>query len=179
MTQPAKPAYRRLRLNNGMFTRVNVSKYKFLRQWRWGVQWNPELESYYVIRSYISYANGVRKKVRVYMHREVMGNPKGKFVDHRDHNTLNNVKSNLRICTPAENAHNRRLSRINKSGFKGVHWDRGKWVASIDVGDGQKKKKHLGRFSDPKEASSVYRKIAIPLRKEFYCEEKRKGQGQK
>ena len=41
------------------------------------------------------------------MHRVVMGSPEGKVVDHLSHDTLDNRKSNLRVCTQMENQQNR------------------------------------------------------------------------
>lgn len=68
-------------------------------------------------------------------------------VDHINHNTLDNRKSNLRICSRFENNQNK---TNNTSGCVGVVWDksRGKWKASISG-------KHLGRFDTLEEAIKV------------------------
>lgn len=42
-----------------------------------------------------------------YLHREIMSAPCGYDVDHINHDTLDNRKSNLRICLHAENLRNR------------------------------------------------------------------------
>lgn len=69
------------------------------------------------------------------MHRFIMGFPKGKYVDHINGNTLDNRKRNLRVCTNAANLRNGRVRSNNKSGVKGVYWDkaRNKWGAKIKV----------------------------------------------
>lgn len=71
------------------------------------------------------------------LHRFILGNalPVGMVVDHIDNNTLNNQKSNLRICSPTENAWNAGKSISNTSGFKGVtfHAQTNKWRAVIRV----------------------------------------------
>src|SRR4051812_36399282 len=37
-----------------------------------------------------------------YLHRIIRGNPKGKIIDHKDHNGLNNRRDNLRDVSNAE-----------------------------------------------------------------------------
>ena len=55
------------------------------------------------------------------IHRLVMGNPRGMFVDHINGDTLDNRKENLRVCTRSQNSQNQRLKSHSKSGYKGVH----------------------------------------------------------
>jgi hypothetical protein len=69
-----------------------------------------------------------------YLHRILMGEPNGLMIDHTDMNKLNNCRSNLRVATHSQNRQNI-IKRIdNKSGFKGVCWDkdRQKWRVYID-----------------------------------------------
>ena len=56
----------------------------------------------------------------IYMHRFIMNTPKELVVDHINHNTLDNQKSNLRNCTRSQNQMNRRIHRNNKLGIKGI-----------------------------------------------------------
>ena len=61
------------------------------------------------------------KNTTLYMHRLIMGEPKGKQVDHWNHDTLDNRRSNLRIVTNRQNNENRAGAYKNsKSGIRGV-----------------------------------------------------------
>jgi hypothetical protein len=75
-------------------------------------------------------------------------------VDHVDADRLNNRWSNLREATNGLNIQNSKMRRDNRSGVKGVHWDkhRNKWRAVITF-DGYQHK--VGRFNDLKEAASA------------------------
>jgi hypothetical protein len=90
------------------------------------------------------------------------------FVDHIDGNGLNNQRSNLRICTREQNQRNRPKNKNNKSGYKGVFWDkeRNKWQAKIMV---DKKPIYLGRFDDLELAGFVYQEAARKYHKEYAC----------
>lgn len=91
-----------------------------------------------------------------HLHRMIANCPEGYFVDHINGNGLDNRRSNLRICTHAENMRNRRIHRNNKSGYKGVYFDPsrgGRWRAQIRA----KGKKHcLGSFDSPESAYKAY-----------------------
>lgn len=100
-----------------------------------------------------------------YMHRLIVGTPKGYETDHINRNTLDNRISNLRIVQTRSNSINRPAPKHNKSGYKGVSlaWvrqrDSGKkWVAGIMV---NRKRLFLGYFDDIKEAALVYNNAAI------------------
>lgn len=65
-----------------------------------------------------------------------------KQIDHIDGDGLNNRWSNLRECTPKENALNKRAGTLNKTGYLGVHQvSSGLFVAQI-AGHGERKQ-HL------------------------------------
>ena len=55
------------------------------------------------------------------------------FIDHIDGDKSNNKIENLRECTNGQNQHNRVIGINNKSGSKGVHWNKmnKKWQAYI------------------------------------------------
>lgn len=65
--------------------------------------------------------DGKRIKKTVLMSRFLMDAPVGLEVDHKNHNTLDNQKENLRVCTHAENVSNRVVDKKTQSGFKGVY----------------------------------------------------------
>ena len=69
----------------------------------------------------------------ILMHRLIMNCPKDMVVDHIDHDTLNNRKANMRVCTRSNNGSNQVVQKNNKTGVTGVHWDnkRELWIAQI------------------------------------------------
>lgn len=73
------------------------------------------------------------------------------FVDHRNHDTTNNMKYNLRIATEYQNQMNVNIHNDNTSGVSGVHWNKKKkrWMARISVNG---KRIYLGCYSDKSEA---------------------------
>lgn len=88
----------------------------------------------------------------VLVHRLVLGLKIKHFdVDHINHNTLDNRRCNLRICTRFENLQNRTKSINNKSGYTGVSWSkcRMRWKANIMVRGFQT---HLGFFEKKEDA---------------------------
>jgi hypothetical protein len=104
------------------------------------------------------YDGGYAKAGRsTWMHREILGlaldDPRR--VDHRNHDTLDNRRSNLRIATPTQNAANRRKPEGSTSAYKGVGWSskQGKWAARIKI-DGRLM--HLGYFTSESVAARAY-----------------------
>ena len=78
--------------------------------------------------------NYVKNSKQEYLHRVILGAPKDMCVDYINGNTLDNRKSNLRICTNRENTSNRtKLGTNNTSGILGVRFDnrRNKWYADV------------------------------------------------
>lgn len=121
---------------------------------KWTAQWIPCTKSFSAIHTRPRDANG--KKHRIILHREIMGNPAGKRVDHENHDTLDCQRHNLRVCTPSQNGMNRIAPNKNsKSGIRGVHFDtdRNKWRARIGIAN---KQKNLGYFANKIDAISAY-----------------------
>lgn len=87
-------------------------------------------------------------------------------VDHINGKRDDNRLCNLRPVTFSQNSQNSKLNGANSSGHKGVHWHKGtkKWRAVIWV---KRKPKHLGLFTDVKEAAAAYAKAAKKYFGEF------------
>lgn len=94
---------------------------------------------------------------KMYMHRFVLELGK-RFpqVDHRDGDGLNNVRSNLRLATNAQNHQNRITQQGATSQYRGVSWHKGgnKWEAHATL---NYKNYYLGLFDDEQMAADVVR----------------------
>ena len=70
-----------------------------------------------------NYAEAKIDDKSVLMQRLIMNEYRKEYIpDHKNRNTLDNRKSNLRISNKSENAVNSKLSSSNTSGIKGVSW---------------------------------------------------------
>ena len=75
--------------------------------------------------------------------------------DHKDTNKLNNLDTNLRVCSSLQNKYNKNKYITNISGYKGVSWHKPlkKWVSHICV---NYKIIHLGYFNIKEDAARAY-----------------------
>lgn len=141
-------------LTRGKQTLVSDEDFEELAQHKWAFA--TEGYAYRLVR-----VEG--KLVAIYMHRQIVGLEPGdkREVDHDDGDGLNNVRTNLRVCTHGQNQHNRRVSSNSKSGVKGVFFcpRYGRWRAQITY-DG--KQKALGSF-DTLELAGEFRALAADM----------------
>lgn len=94
----------------------------------------------------------------VRLHRLIMNPPADMVVDHINGDPLDNRRSNLRVCTQAENLRNRGLNRNHQTGFKGVvlasPGAAKPFVARIRLNGTMR---HLGCFANPEDAAEAVR----------------------
>ena len=105
------------------------------------------------------------RNVTIRMHRVIARALAGQHVDHINGDTLDNRRSNLRICTISENARNA-TKRKGVSMYKGVSLSNtgNRWVANIyDSG----RLKFLGSFTSEEDAARAYDVAAKQIFGEF------------
>jgi len=146
-------AFRLIRLHNGRYAKVSPEDYPELSQYDW--LFKQCKRSAYAWR--IEFEDGKQKII--YMHRVIMGEPKGLFIDHINHDGLDNRRDNLRIATRTQNRRNSRSVKTGTSKYKGVHYrkDSKKYRARITVGN---KRITLGHFDNEEEAARAYDEAA-------------------
>jgi hypothetical protein len=89
----------------------------------------------------------------VRLHRYLMGFPADQ-VDHENGDTLDNRRCNLRVATQSQSTANTGIRKDNKTGFKGVTFERGLYVATC-------KGVRLGFFTTAIAAAKSYDAAAL------------------
>jgi len=147
-----------IKSTNGYDIKVDAEDFEWLSKWDWQAVEAKNGERR-VRRQFRE--NGKMKHVS--MHRVIMKAKKGQLTDHVNHDQLDNRKHNLRVCTHQQNCRNKKIQRNNKSGFKGVSFQKGggnrkkPWVAQISI---DRKPIHLGYYLKPEDAYEAYKKAA-------------------
>lgn|SRR5512133_4011155 len=163
---------KKIHLTQNQVAIIDDSDFDTVSQFSWCAMWKPNPKAFYAFRGYRRHDG---KKRTMYMHRFIVDAPPGLVVDHINHNTLDNRRSNLRICSTAENIRNQKLhAHASTSGFKGVSFSRAirKWRSSIVV---SRKHIHLGVFNSPIEAAIAYDAAAVMYFGEFALTNKSLG----
>lgn len=161
----AKFFMKEIKLTRGLFAKVDDEDFDYLNQWKWYSQ--RRHRGFYAVRKESLNKGRVNDRYIIKMHRVIMGvidDPKI-MVDHKDVDSLNNQKNNLRLCTNAQNGYNTRPNINSASKYKGVttisRVNGGKrWRASCA-------RKHLGSFYTEEQAAIAYNKAAKEMYGEF------------
>jgi len=157
VTQPPDEDIRYIPLTQGKFAIVDAADYEELSKYKWYAN-RINGGTYYALRPSPA---GV-----ILMHRQIMKPPKGMVVHHIDGYGLHNRRSNLIICTQAQNSYNCRPRRNSSSKYKGVHLNKTlkhrKWAATIKC-KAKGGREFLGRFESEAEAARAYDRRAKEL----------------
>jgi hypothetical protein len=154
-------AFRRIPLTQGKYAIVDPEDFERLNKHKWHAV--KSANTFYVGRTI--YAG--KKHISIRMHRQILHPPDHLFVDHINHNGLDNRKANLRLATCAQNSYNRIYFRkSNSSKYTGVSWNKQekKWAVVIGY---NKKNKFIGYFKDEIQAAKAYDQAAKEYHGEF------------
>jgi len=154
--------FRRIPLTQGKYAIVDPEDFTRLNKHKWHA--NKAKNTYYAVRR-IHIARSKWKHIK--MHREILRPPAHLYVDHINHNGLDNRKANLRPATCRQNSYNRIHFRKNPSSkYKGVSFKKRtkKWTAQIRYNG---KTKFIGSYENEIEAAKAYDKAAKKHHGEF------------
>lgn len=152
----------KVELTQGKFSTVDKEDFEKVNQYTWK----------YSNRGYAAsnYFEAGKYKTRL-MHRVIIGDPKGYFVDHIDGNPLNNRKENLRLVSNVQNTWNQSKGARNTSGYKGVtvkHPKNANQTTRYQATITRKGRKfYLGYFDNPHDAARMYNFWALDLFGEY------------
>jgi hypothetical protein len=133
---------KKIPLTRGMFALIDDDDFIKINQIKWYVSGSNNL-----------YAEGYVNGKQLLMHRFIMKPKQGVQIDHKNRNSLDNRKSNLRFSNKSQNAHNAKLQRNNKIGFKGIAVTKNTYWARIKV---KGKILYLGSCTTKREAAILY-----------------------
>lgn len=157
---------KKIKLTRGQFALVDDIDYEELSKYKWYAQKRRDGDFCAVRNIKIPR----EKHTSVYMSRQILGLERGDFrqADHINHNSLDNRRINIRICTSQQNNMNRNPRSNTSSSYKGVSLDkkRKKWLVQIGI---KGKIKTIGRFFLEKQAALAYNKAAKKYFGEFAC----------
>jgi hypothetical protein len=144
------PGICRIPLTRGLFAVVEPRDFEVLRQHRWFAHASVP-GRFYAARRVTRTIGGVRKRTTIFMHRVIARARPGEDVDHKNGDTLLNVRRNLRRCTRSAN-----LLNSTAAASRGVFLCRqtGLWFARISDNG---RRIFLGRFPNRRAAISAMR----------------------
>ena len=140
--------------------KVDAEDYERLNQYRWTLFKSEKWQ--YAIRT--EYKNGTQKTI--FMHREIMGVTDRKvYVDHRDHDGLNNQKNNLRVSDKRFNQYNVGKKCTSKQKYKNIrHLGGDRYQVRMRTPEGVRVQKNV---RGEEEAVKLYNELALKHHGEF------------
>mgnify|MGYP001394888112 CR=1 FL=1 len=160
--------YCKIPLTQNRYAKVDPEDYLWLSQFRWCCKTGKD--TCYAIRHIQDHG----RTKRIHMHRQILNTLGNMICDHKNHNGLDNRRTNLRNCTTEQNNANRRKratsqgSRAPSSQYLGVSWcpRRKKWASYIKH---KGKARNLGLFAIEEDAARAHDRAAWELWGEYAC----------
>jgi hypothetical protein len=92
----------------------------------WHLSWYPNVKNYYVVYcQYCGIINGKPRYKTILLHRYVTEAKKNEYIDHKNHDTLNNTLDNINITTNRLNLLNRKgVNKNSISGYRNISLDK-------------------------------------------------------
>ena len=137
-------------LTRGQFAIIDDGDHGDLSRWKWCARWSAKTRSFYALHNRWDPALG--KTRATYMHRSVvrLADGDGLEVDHINHDTLDNRRSNLRVVTSRGNGENMRRQSRHGVGVAFHPRCKSKPFEARAVFGG--KLRHLGYYATPHDA---------------------------
>ena len=138
---------RSVTLSSDQTTLVSNKDYVWVMQWKWSAL--KARHGWYAVRR--------EGRKYIYLHRALMDAPKGRQVDHKNGDGLDNRRANLRVATNMQNSRNRHRRNGVLSQYRGVTKRKKAWIAQITV---NYHNHYVGSFKTEAEAAQAYNAAA-------------------
>lgn len=148
-------------ISRGLFALVDDEDYPSVSTHTWRAIPTGRTKDVFYAATHIGTSRKDRKSVL--MHRYVLNAKKNEIIDHKNHDTLDNRKENLRLGTSFLNQLNKSSHRNKKySKYKGVCYDKrsNSWYTHF-------RGKHIGSFKDELSAARAYNQAAEACNSEW------------
>ena len=135
----------------GLYAVVDDGDFDSLSQYKWYAR--KTKNALYVERQvFLGKIDGIRRAKSIKMHRDILGLDDGTIiVDHKNRDTLDNRRDNLRVCTHSQNNHNKPVMKRSLSGEKNISKIKNKWRVMVSI---DKKNHFIGLFYTIEEAKA-------------------------
>jgi hypothetical protein len=131
-------------LSKGKVAVVDIADRHLVEGFNWFASQTKAGGAFYAVRNRPSPDRGL-----IYMHRVIFGPG---LADHKDRDTMNNRRSNLRSATPGQNICNSTIRRDNTSGSKNVTWNAKRKLWQVQIAREKGKSRPVGHFADKEQA---------------------------